>query len=335
MQRMIAPGSGVMRISRLQQAHHDASTRCVAPTALSCRGRPQQELPSVALSYMSSSNNRRPLAVLKAPAFKALNSVFGGIDPRVRGLVLLNIMTLLMGSNWVVIKSSNSAFDPVVFTSLRFTLAAAAFAPFLKQGLTNPDVRKAGIEIGAWTALGYLCQSWALSMTPASRASLLSTFTVVAVPCLAGLSGQKLFRTEQMSRQLPQGNAVSLMAVIISTVAAASLTSAAVVHGQDAAAAAGSLWNVIMSGVHALLPGDSGADSAEPLFELLYTSFCSTDLVLMIELMALQTVSSTEAALIYSMEPVSGALMFGGALEAETSGGAATAAADGSERRNT
>jgi drug/metabolite transporter (DMT)-like permease len=80
----------------------------------------------------------------------------------------------------------------VVFTSLRFTLAAAAFTPFIRKGLANPMVRKAGLEIGMWTALGYLAQSWALSMTPASRASLLSTFTVIAVPCLAGLSGQKV-----------------------------------------------------------------------------------------------------------------------------------------------
>lgn len=80
----------------------------------------------------------------------------------------------------------------VVFTSLRFTLAAAAFAPFLMQGFKSPTVRRAGLEIGTWTALGYLAQSWALSMTPASRASLLSTFTVIAVPCLAGLSGQKV-----------------------------------------------------------------------------------------------------------------------------------------------
>lgn len=80
----------------------------------------------------------------------------------------------------------------VVFTSLRFTLAAAAFAPFLMKGLKNPSVRRAGLEIGAWTALGYLAQSWALALTPASRASLLSTFTVLAVPCLAGLAGQKV-----------------------------------------------------------------------------------------------------------------------------------------------
>ncbi len=30
-----------------------------------------------------------------------------------RGLILLNIMTFVMGTNWVVVKESNSAFDPV------------------------------------------------------------------------------------------------------------------------------------------------------------------------------------------------------------------------------
>ena len=88
--------------------------------------------------------------------------------------------------------SAGNRNHQVVFTSLRFTLAAAAFTPFLRKGLANPAVKRAGIEIGLWTAAGYLAQSAALSMTPASRASLLSTFTVLAVPCLAGLSGQKV-----------------------------------------------------------------------------------------------------------------------------------------------
>jgi hypothetical protein len=94
--------------------------------------------------------------------------------------------------SYVLLLCSFSTTLQVVFTSLRFTLAAAAFTPFIRKGLSNPMVRKAGMEIGMWTALGYLAQSWALSMTPASRASLLSTFTVIAVPCLAGLSGQKV-----------------------------------------------------------------------------------------------------------------------------------------------
>lgn len=95
------------------------------------------------------------------------------------------------------------------------------------------------------------------------------------------------------------------ISVILMTVAAASCASAAAVHWQDAAAAFDSLRHVWDGAVDALGPSDSPVSGAQPLFELIYTSFCSTDLVLLIELVALQTVSSTEAALIYSLEPVS------------------------------
>jgi Na+(H+)/acetate symporter ActP len=42
----------------------------------------------------------------------------------------------------------------MVFTSLRFTLAAAAFLPFLIDGLKDKRIRDAGLEVGMWTALG-------------------------------------------------------------------------------------------------------------------------------------------------------------------------------------
>lgn len=42
----------------------------------------------------------------------------------------------------------------MTFTCLRFTLAAAAFAPFLIKGLQDKRVRDAGLEVGVWTALG-------------------------------------------------------------------------------------------------------------------------------------------------------------------------------------
>jgi hypothetical protein len=120
----------------------------------------------------------------------------------------------------------------------------------------------------------------------------------------------QLFRTEQTSRKLPEGSALPLMSIIISTVAAASVTAAVAVHWQDAAAAAGNLYHVLAGGLRAIAPWiDTGNDTAQPLMELLYTSFCSTDMVLLIELLALQDVSSTEAALVYSLEPVSGALL--------------------------
>lgn len=43
--------------------------------------------------------------------------------------------------------------------------------------------------------------------------------------------------------------------------------------------------------------------------ELLYTGLLSTDLVLLIEMVALHDVPSTDAAVIYTMEPVLGSLL--------------------------
>lgn len=118
----------------------------------------------------------------------------------------------------------------------------------------------------------------------------------------------QIFRTEKTSRVLPEGSNLPYMSIILATVAAASCASAAVVHWQDAAAAFGGLQHMWETAVDALGPSDSPISGAQPLFELIYTSLCSTDLVLLIELVALQSVSSTEAALIYSLEPVGGML---------------------------
>jgi hypothetical protein len=95
------------------------------------------------------------------------------------------------------------------------------------------------------------------------------------------------------------------MSITLATIAVASCAGTAVVHAQDAAASLAALGAVLGTALSSLGPGDSPAGAAQPLWELMYTSFCSTDLVLLIELVALQSVSSTEAALIYSLEPVS------------------------------
>lgn len=116
----------------------------------------------------------------------------------------------------------------------------------------------------------------------------------------------QIFRTEKTSRLLPEGSNLPYMSIILATVAAVSCACTAAVHWQDAAAALASLQVVWDRALDGLGPSDTPISAARPMFDLVYTSFCSTDLVLLIELVALQTVSSTEAALIYSLEPVSG-----------------------------
>ena len=77
------------------------------------------------------------------------------------------------------------------FAALRFSVAAVAFAPWLKEALKDRKVLKGGMELGLWSAIGYQTQSVGLITSEASRASFLSTFTVRSVthcPCCRAFS---------------------------------------------------------------------------------------------------------------------------------------------------
>ena len=110
---------------------------------------------------------------------------------RGKGLLLLNVLVLLCASNWVIVKQAEAALPtPAAFTALRFAVAAAAFAPFLPRA--SPAVLVAGVELGVWSAAGYIFQAVGLETCDASRASFLSAFTVVVVPLLQGLTGARV-----------------------------------------------------------------------------------------------------------------------------------------------
>ena len=100
------------------------------------------------------------------------------LSPRVRGLILLNILVLLCGANWVVLKETEDVFDPFTFAALRFTLAAAVFSPWVRGAVKDRAILRGGLELGLWSALAYMTQSVGLITSDASRASFISTFTV-------------------------------------------------------------------------------------------------------------------------------------------------------------
>jgi drug/metabolite transporter (DMT)-like permease len=258
---------------------------------------------------------------------------------RVRGLVMLNLLVLLCGTNWVVVKDAGATFDPYLFASLRFLVASLVFAPGLLSAVKNETVLKGGVEVGIYTAMGYLLQSEGLLTTDASRASFLSTFTVLVVPFLAGLSGRgvrpvtwasslaalvgvslleqngssppclgdiwsglsavafgvQMYRTEHWSRVLGKDNAFALMSVVLTTTAVLSTLAAAVTHPGES-----------LHLLETLLANSTGSMDI-PWKEVLYTGFLTTDVVLLMEVVALNDVSSVEAAIIYTLEPVIGA----------------------------
>mmetsp|Transcript_7701 Transcript_7701/g.21917 ORF Transcript_7701/g.21917 Transcript_7701/m.21917 type:complete len:467 (-) Transcript_7701:24-1424(-) len=113
-------------------------------------------------------------------------------NARSRGCLMLNALVMLYATNWSIVKIADENLDPVVFSALRFCVAAIPFLPWLKDALADKEVTIAGAELGFWSFLGYQAQSIALTTTDASKCAFLSTFTVLAVPMVASMDGQSV-----------------------------------------------------------------------------------------------------------------------------------------------
>jgi drug/metabolite transporter (DMT)-like permease len=286
----------------------------------------------------SSADSSALLNSIQLPPF--LQSIVDKIPPRVRGLLMLNLLVVMVATNWVVLKEAGTHFNPFNFASLRFGIAALALSPFFFKA--KPATYLGGIELGLYTAVGYLAQSEGLMTTDASRASFLSTFTVLVVPFLAGLSGKgvrpitwaaavaalfgvslleksgaepclgdlwsvisaiafgvQIFRTEHYSRILGQQQTVPLTSVVLTTTAALAVAAAGFAQPEAVHALFTHPATVLASVEAATIPWG----------EILYTSLLTTDVVLLMEFVALRDVNSTEAALTYMLEPLGGAML--------------------------
>lgn len=263
------------------------------------------------------------------------------VSPRLRGLILLNLVCLACASAFVVLKESQEDLDPFVFSSLRFVIAALVFAPFVRRALRDERIVKAGVEIGAWAAGAYLTQSIGMLTADASRGAFLSGFTVVVVPLMAGLFGTaklkrstwaavaaallgislledsgapaswgdfwsflsavlfgvQIYRAEYWSKQLGAKQAVPMLSMSVLIIAAISLASMAAAHPQ------GTLY--FLANPAALTRALT--EKRLPWLGIIYMGCGVTNGGLIMEIVALQDVSSTEAAIIYTLEPVFGA----------------------------
>jgi drug/metabolite transporter (DMT)-like permease len=289
-------------------------------------------------------------------------------SPRARGLIMLNILVILVSSNWPLLKVMGTTYDPFAFAFLRFSVAALALSPYLTQVFhkdAEPSETKnlliAGTEIGLYTAAGYLFQSIGLVTTDASRASFISTFTVLIVPILAGLQGRgvsnlnwiasftalagvgfleqsgtsppgigdiwsflsavafgvQVYRTEYWTRCMVQENntnsdsddnnknknskkkrrdtTMPMMAIVLVTTMLCS-GFAAVAANHEAITSLSSDQHSLQTSLHSI-----------PWKEVMYTGILTTDLALLLEIFALKSVPSTDAAIVYTAEPLLGA----------------------------
>ncbi|WP_038055758.1 DMT family transporter [Thermus amyloliquefaciens] len=106
------------------------------------------------------------------------------------GLLALNLLTLLWGTTFVVVKGAVGEMAPSLLVLLRFLLASLFFLPWalrLPKGVWGP-----GLELAFWLLLGYASQAVGLMYTSASRSAFITALNVVLVPLLLGLAGRRL-----------------------------------------------------------------------------------------------------------------------------------------------
>lgn len=259
---------------------------------------------------------------------------FMGMSKSLEGMVLLNLGAALFGSNMVAIKSAEDSMSSTALSAMRFAIAAVAFTPWVIRGLRLPAVRKNSLELAFWLFGGYSAQAYGLEMTSAARGAFTSTFTVVAVPILVGLSGRKVAWQTWASAVAALvgvgmltnsggdptwGDALCIVSAVLfgvhkwrseSVTAEVPQTTELVAVQLAALAVASALFTVpeIWSHVQTENTGQLLADfTALPWPSLLFMGLGTTALTLAIEMNALKHVSSPTAAIIYTAEPLWGA----------------------------
>lgn len=99
--------------------------------------------------------------------------------------IILITVSAFYGTNFGCVKIVDEALDPSVAASLRFSLAAVVFLPFLlKSGFKVPKLVIGGLEVGSYCAVGYFAQAQALETASASTVAFLCSLAVITVPLL-------------------------------------------------------------------------------------------------------------------------------------------------------
>jgi len=104
--------------------------------------------------------------------------------------VTVLFVAFLYGTNFGCVKLLGENMSVSLAAAGRFTLAAATLSPFL--GSLRKEVIPVGLEIGFWVTLGYVVQAIGLETIEASKAAFLCALIVVVCPVLEAFNGGKV-----------------------------------------------------------------------------------------------------------------------------------------------
>jgi drug/metabolite transporter (DMT)-like permease len=104
----------------------------------------------------------------------------------------LAAITAIWGFTFVIVKGALADASPLPFLAVRFVLAGLLLLAVLGRGRVGRETILPGSIMGVFLFGGYLFQTWGLVYTTPSKSAFLTGFSVILVPLIMMLMGQKL-----------------------------------------------------------------------------------------------------------------------------------------------
>jgi drug/metabolite transporter (DMT)-like permease len=114
------------------------------------------------------------------------------LNIRTKAEFSLAAITAIWGFTFVIVKGALADASPLPFLAVRFLLAGILLLVILGRGRVGRGTILPGSIMGVFLFGGYLFQTWGLVYTTPSKSAFLTGFSVILVPLIMMLLGQKL-----------------------------------------------------------------------------------------------------------------------------------------------
>jgi drug/metabolite transporter (DMT)-like permease len=238
------------------------------------------------------------------------------------GIVVLLIVTLIWGTSYPILKGAVVSLSPSVIFAIRFAFAALPFTPYLR--FLSLALLKDGVLLGLIIFSTLSLQTFALETTSANHAAFIASFNVILVPLLGQFLGRKILPKTFFAaglailgigvmcwetKQIVVGDFLMLGNALLYSIYILKLESITLKHPFLPLTAV-QLWVIAIISLiwgipdlmeqHELVINNLGV--------LLYLGFFDTAATIMLQVLAQQWVNAYQTALMYTLEPVFGAI---------------------------
>lgn len=241
---------------------------------------------------------------------------------RSQGVVLLLATTLIWGTTFPLLKDTVTALSPSVLISARFLLGAIALLPFCRQ--FNRQLFQDGLILALPLFAAFLAQTIGLETAPANRAAFIMSLNVILVPILGLCVGQTI------SKKIAIAAFLSFVGIGIMSWEGGTLSIGD--FWTFGCAVAYAIYVLLMEAIaprHSILPltvmqlgivacfglvwsGPAVLDQLSVLQShwgtVVYLGLIATAGTTVMQVIAQQLLRATEVAIIYTLEPLFGAI---------------------------